>query len=160
MARFWLSGAVILGSVASAGCMTEEPGGEAPAPGVVSNKLEAPADVAAPPADAAQTASGLVSKVLLEGQGERFPSATDTVQVHYTGWQTNGERFDSSIPRGRPSEFPLNGVIAGWTEGLQLMVEGEQRRFWIPEALAYRGAAGKPAGTLVFDVELIAILTP
>ena len=131
-----------------------------PTPEAAANSLEAPSDVAAPPADAEETLSGLVSKVLLEGAGDRFPIATDTVRVHYTGWQTNGVRFDSSIPRGMPSEFPLNGVIAGWTEGLQLMVEGEQRRFWIPEALAYRGVANRPMGTLVFDVELIAILTP
>ena len=63
--------------------------------------------------------------------------------------------FDSSRDGGAPSEFPLNGVIAGWTEGLQLMVEGEQRRFWIPEELAYRGRRGFPSGMLVFDVELI-----
>jgi peptidylprolyl isomerase len=66
--------------------------------------------------------------------------------------------FDSSVLRGEPSEFGLNQVIAGWTEGVQLMVEGETRRFWIPEALAYRGMAGAPAGMLVFDVTLLAIL--
>jgi peptidylprolyl isomerase len=155
-------GAVVLCSVASAGCMGDDPGSEMldPVPEVDSNNLEAPADVAAPPADAVETSSGLVSKLLLEGQGERFPSATDTVRVHYTGWQTNGVRFDSSIPKGMPLEFALMGVIAGWTEGLQLMVEGERRRFWIPEDLAYAGRAGYPMGTLVFDVELIAILTP
>jgi peptidylprolyl isomerase len=117
----------------------------------------APADVAAPPADAERSASGLVSQRLTSGRGARFPSATDRVRVHYTGWQTNGRRFDTSIG-GEPAEFRLSGVIAGWTEGLQLMVEGEQRRLWIPEALAYRGA--EPQGTLVFDVELIAILPP
>jgi peptidylprolyl isomerase len=117
----------------------------------------APADVAAPPADAERSASGLASQRLTTGHGDRSPSATDRVRVHYTGWQTNGRRFDTSIG-GEPAEFRLNGVIAGWTEGLQLMVEGEQRRLWIPEALAYRGA--EPQGTLVFDVELIAILRP
>jgi peptidylprolyl isomerase len=66
-------------------------------------------------------------------------------------------RFDSSVTRGRPLEFPLDGVIQGWTEGLQLMVEGESRRFWIPEALAYRGRQA-PYGDLVFDVQLLAIL--
>ena len=122
--------------------------------------LSAPADVAAPPADAMLTASGLASKLLAAGTGTRRPRATDSVRVHYSGWQTDGTLFDSSRRRGMPSEFPLDGVIAGWTEGLQLMVEGEQRRFWIPEALAYRGSPGRPSGTLVFDVELIAILTP
>ena len=65
---------------------------------------------------------------------------------------------DSSVERGEPSSFPLGGVIKGWTEGLQLMVEGEKRRFWIPEKLAYKGRKGSPAGMLVFDVELLEIL--
>jgi peptidylprolyl isomerase len=79
------------------------------------------------------------------------------VTVHYTGWTTDGEMFDSSVTRGTPATFALDGVIAGWTEGLQLMVEGERRRFWIPESLAYQGQPGSPAGMLVFDVELIKI---
>lgn len=120
--------------------------------------LEAPSDVAAPPSDAEKTASGLASKVLEKGSGTVHPKATDTVRVHYTGWTTDGEMFDSSVVRGEPSQFPLNRVIAGWTEGLQLMVEGEKRRFWIPENLAYKGMRGAPAGMLVFDVELIAIV--
>ena len=85
-------------------------------------------------------------------------TSTSTVEVHYTGWTTDGHMFDSSVVRGESIEFPLNGVIAGWTEGLQLMVEGEHRRLWIPEDLAYRGQAGRPAGMLVFDVELIRIV--
>jgi len=120
--------------------------------------LAAPPDVAAAPADAMRTRSGLASRVLVAGDGTASPSATDTVRVHYSGWRTNGERFDSSVPGGKPAEFPLNGVIAGWTEGLQLMVEGEERRFWIPEELAYRGQQGRPSGMLVFDVLLIEIL--
>ena len=120
--------------------------------------LAAPPDVAAPPADAMFTPSGLASKVLVAGDGTASPSATDLVRVHYSGWQTDGTRFDSSVARGKPAEFPLNGVIAGWTEGLQLMVEGEERRFWIPEELAYRGQADRPGGMLVFDVLLIGIL--
>jgi peptidylprolyl isomerase len=120
--------------------------------------LEAPADVAAPPADAEVTASGLASRVLVAGTGTRSPSATDTVRVHYTGWRTDGMRFDSSVTSGRPLEFPLDRVIRGWTEGLQLMVEGESRRFWIPARLAYEGVPNRPQGTLVFDVQLLAIL--
>jgi FKBP-type peptidyl-prolyl cis-trans isomerase len=120
--------------------------------------LVAPADVAAPPADAEFTSSGLASKRLFAGNGLRSPKASETVRVHYSGWQTNGKRFDSSVTDGKPVEFPLDMVIDGWTEGLQLMVEGEERRFWIPEALAYRGQSGRPAGMLVFDVQLIAIL--
>lgn len=129
---------------------------EAPLEGLPA--LSAPADVAAPPADAMFTSSGLASKVLVAGDGTQSPSATDRVRVHYSGWQTDGKRFDSSVPEGMPVAFPLNGVIAGWTEGLQLMVEGEERRFWIPEELAYRGQAGRPDGMLVFDVLLIDIL--
>jgi len=120
--------------------------------------FKAPADVAAPPADAETTASGLASKVLAPGQGTEKPSAEDTVQVHYTGWTTDGKMFDSSVKRGRPASFPLRGVIPGWTEGLQLMTKGEKRRLWIPEALAYKGMPGRPAGMLVFDVELLNIM--
>jgi FKBP-type peptidyl-prolyl cis-trans isomerase len=115
----------------------------------------APADVAAPPKDAAKTASGLASKVIKPGTGKAHPAATDVVTVHYTGWTTDGKQFDSSR-QGPPASFPLNGVIKGWTEGVQLMVPGETRRFWIPEPLAYGGRQA-PFGMLVFDVELISI---
>jgi peptidylprolyl isomerase len=118
---------------------------------------ETPADVAAAPKDAKKTASGLASKVLQSGTGSAHPGPTDRVTVHYTGWTTDGKMFDSSVTRGSPATFGLNQVIAGWTEGVQLMVEGEKRRFWIPEDLAYKGRPGAPAGMLVFDVELIKI---
>jgi FKBP-type peptidyl-prolyl cis-trans isomerase len=120
---------------------------------------ETPTDVAAAPADAAKTATGLASKVLKAGTGTTHPAAADTVTVHYSGWTTDGKLFDSSVKRGQPTSFPLNGVIKGWTEGLQLMVEGEKRRFWIPANLAYgeNPRPGAPAGTLVFDVELLGI---
>jgi peptidylprolyl isomerase len=114
-----------------------------------------PEDVAAPPADAETTASGLASKVLRPGVGQSHPKKSSTVTVHYSGWTTDGKLFDSSVMRGQPATFPLNRVIPGWTEGLQLMVAGERRRLWIPEKLAYKGAAGAPQGMLVFDVELI-----
>jgi FKBP-type peptidyl-prolyl cis-trans isomerase len=117
----------------------------------------APPDVAAPPPDAQKTASGLASKVLTPGTGKTHPAAVDNVTVHYTGWTTDGKMFDSSHTRGRPATFPLNRVIAGWTEGVPLMVVGEKRRFWIPEALAYKGQPGRPAGMLVFDIELLGI---
>jgi FKBP-type peptidyl-prolyl cis-trans isomerase len=121
--------------------------------------LVAPADVAAPPEDAQKTDSGLASKVLKAGTGDEKPAAADTVTVHYTGWTTDGKRFDSSVERGQPASFPLNGVIKGWTEGLQLMVTGEKRRFWIPGNLAYgdNPRPGAPKGMLVFDVELISM---
>jgi hypothetical protein len=118
---------------------------------------KAPTDVAAPPADAQKTPSGLASKVLKAGDGGAKPLATNVVTVHYTGWTTDGKAFDSSVARGQPASFPLNRVIAGWTEGVQLMTVGEERRFWIPQALAYQGRPGPPAGMLVFDVELLAI---
>jgi len=131
-----------------------------PAPTPQPGDLPAPPDVAAAPADAVKTASGLASKVITPGTGKEHPAAEDTVKVHYTGWMTNGIMFDSSVKRGEPTEFPLNGVIKGWTEGVQLMVVGEKRRFWIPGNLAYGdtpGRPGRPYGTLVFDVELISI---
>ena len=118
--------------------------------------MPAPLDVAAPPSDAEKSSSGLASKVLTAGTGTTHPRASDSVTVHYTGWTTDGSMFDSSVSRGEPSTFPLNRVIRGWTEGLQLMVVGEKRRFWIPEDLAY-GGSRPPLGMLVFDVELLAI---
>ena len=118
--------------------------------------IPAPPDVAAPPADAVKTSSGLASKVLTKGNGKVHPRATDDVTVHYTGWTTDGKMFDSSTG-GQPITFPLNGVIRGWTEGVQLMVVGEKRRSWIPDTLAYKGQPSRPQGTLVFDVELIKI---
>jgi peptidylprolyl isomerase len=122
-----------------------------------------PPDVAAVPADAIKTSSGLASKVLQIGFSNVRPSPRSTVRVHYTGWTPDGKMFDSSVARGEPAEFRVDGVIAGWTEGLQLMVVGEKRRFWIPGALAYDtipdspGAPPPPKGMLVFDVELLAV---
>jgi len=121
--------------------------------------IPAPADVAAPPKDAQRTASGIASKVLTPGKGKEHPNGTSEVTVHYTGWTTDGNMFDSSVQRGTPSSFPLNRVIKGWTEGVQLMVVGEKRRFWIPGKLAYDESPrpGAPKGMLVFDIELISI---
>jgi len=116
----------------------------------------APSDVKAVPADAKKTASGLAYKVLKPGANARRPKATSKVTVHYTGWTTDGKMFDSSVVRGEPATFALDQVIAGWTEGVQLMAEGEKTRFWIPEKLAYGGKTA-PYGMLVFDIELIKI---
>lgn len=106
------------------------------------------------------TDSGLQYEVLTEGSGAS-PKASDTVTVHYHGSLTTGEVFDSSVERGQPASFPLNGVIPGWTEGVQLMKVGSKFRFTIPYALAYgeRGAGNDipPFATLVFDVELLSI---
>src|ERR1700749_411370 len=97
-----------------------------------------PPDVAAPPADAEKTSSGLAFKILTPGTGKAHPRRNDSVTVDYTWWTTNGKMFDSSVARGKQSTFPLDRVIAGWTEGLQLMVVGEKRRLWILEMLAYK----------------------
>ena len=107
------------------------------------------------------TASGLQYEVLKEGTGKQPASASDTVSVHYEGKLINGEIVDSSIRRGEPAEFPLNRVIPGWTEGVQLMKEGAKYRFVIPPALAYgeHGAGGAigPNETLIFEVELLKV---
>lgn len=107
-----------------------------------------------------ETPSGLQYEVLVQGSGKQ-PKATDTVKVHYEGFLTDGTVFDSSIQRGEPIEFPLNGVIAGWTEGLQLMSEGSKYRLFIPYNLAYgeqgAGASIPPYSALIFDVELIEV---
>ena len=106
------------------------------------------------------TASGLQYEVLTEGSGAK-PSATSTVTVHYVGTLLDGTKFDSSVDRGQPAQFPLNRVIPGWTEGLQLMSVGSKYRLFVPAGLAY-GEAGAgadigPNSTLIFEVELIAI---
>jgi FKBP-type peptidyl-prolyl cis-trans isomerase len=121
--------------------------------------IPAPPNVAKPPADAAKTASGLASIVLQAGKAKDKPGPTDMVTVHYTGWTTDGKMFDSSHARSAPSTFPVDRVIKGWGEGVQLMVVGEKRRFWIPQEIAYNGMAGRPAGMLVFDIELLDIAT-
>jgi FKBP-type peptidyl-prolyl cis-trans isomerase len=131
---------------------------QAPAATPAPELIPAPADVAAPPADAQTTSSGLASKVLTPGTGTEHPAPADSVKVDYTGWTTDGQMFDSSVVRGRPTVLPLGRVIPGWTEGIQLMVKGEKRRFWIPAKLAYEGKPGRPQGMLVFDVELLDIL--
>lgn len=120
---------------------------------------ETPADVNTVPSNTESTASGLASRVLVAGTGTELPAAADTVTVHYSGWTTDGRMFDSSVKRGEPTSFPLNRVIKGWTEGLQLMVVGETRRFWIPADLAYgeNPGGGRPGGLLVFDVQLLDI---
>lgn len=123
---------------------------------VPSPDKSAPPDVAAVPADAERTPSGLAYKVIRKGkQGGANPSKASRVTVHYSGWTTDGQLFDSSLMRGQPASFGLTDVIEGWTEGLQLMVPGEKTRFWIPERLAYKGQANGPKGMLVFDVELL-----
>jgi len=109
------------------------------------------------------TATGLQYEVLKEGTGAS-PKAADTVKVHYVGTLLDGTEFDSSVKRNEPVTFPLNGVIPGWTEGLQLMKVGGKTKFYIPSALGYgaNGAGGMigPNSTLVFEVELLSIEAP
>jgi FKBP-type peptidyl-prolyl cis-trans isomerase FkpA len=112
------------------------------------------------PAAAVTTKSGLIYQSLKEGSGTP-PAATDTVKVHYKGTLPDGKEFDSSYKRGEPTEFPLNRVIACWTEGVQMMKPGGKARLTCPPAIAYgeRGAGGviPPNATLVFEVELISV---
>lgn len=106
------------------------------------------------------TASGLQYQVLAKGDGTIHPKASDTVTVHYHGTLLDGTVFDSSVDRGEPIAFPLNRVIKGWTEGVQLMVVGDKVRFFIPSDLAYGNrSTGKIGGgsVLIFDVELLKI---
>ena len=174
---------VLTAMVALWGCKTRDDSVQAPTLAVAStdeaksgatqvpaagkDDIPAPPDVSAAPADAQKNESGLMSKVLSKGTGTVHPTINDKVKVHYTGWTTDGKMFDSSVKRGQPAQFPLRNVIPGWTKGLQLMVEGEKRRFWIPGKLAYGekpagNAANRPGpskGMLVFDVELLSFET-
>ena len=110
--------------------------------------------------DVLTTASGLQYQILNKGTGTTHPTASSTVKVHYHGTLLDGTVFDSAVERNEPISFPLNRVIAGWTEGVQLMVEGDKFKFFIPPQLAYgNSAAGKiqPGSTLIFEVELLKI---
>ena len=113
--------------------------------------------------DVKNTASGLQYKVIKEGTGEK-PKATDTVSVNYRGTLIDGTEFDSSYKRGQPATFPLNGVIKGWTEGLQLMKTGSKYQLFVPASLAYGERAVSPElganATLIFEVELLEIKPP
>ena len=135
---------------------TSAEGATAPAPA----PSPAPAPAASASADWKTTASGLKYQVMKQGTGTVSPKATDTVTVHYHGTLLNGTVFDSSL-QGAPASFPLNAVIPGWTEGLQLMKVGDKFKFEIPSNLAYGPGSPSPAippnSTLVFEVELLGI---
>lgn len=110
--------------------------------------------------DVIETASGLQYQILNKGEGQVHPTASSTVKVHYHGTLLDGTVFDSSVQRNEPISFPLNRVIAGWTEGVQLMVAGDKFKFFIPSKLAYGNrAAGKikPGSLLIFEVELLEV---
>jgi len=121
-----------------------------------SDPAKAPADVAAPPADASRTASGLAYKVLKKGAGGASPTTASQIDIHYSGWTPDGRMFDSSVVRGQRANFPLADLIPGWQEGLALMSPGDSFRFWIPGHLAYDSLdnLAAPKGMLVFDVTL------
>lgn len=121
------------------------------------NQLPPPPDVEGPPPTAESSPSGLSWIILKAGDGGASPRPENVITVHYTGWQTNGQMFDSSVVRGEPITFELYKLIPGWIEGIQLMTRGEKRRLWIPAESAYglNPAPGQPSGMLVFDVELI-----
>jgi peptidylprolyl isomerase len=138
--------------------------GEQPAPEGPCPERTEPHVLENPRAAVHRTALGLAYCILEEGPpGDQVPEQADTVKVNYSGWTEEGELFDSSLDRGAPADFPLNGVIRGWGEGLRLMTPGDKARFWIPANLGYgRREPGQPAGsppkgTLIFDVELISI---
>jgi peptidylprolyl isomerase len=124
-----------------------------------SSDTPAPSDVAAPPADATKTSSGLATKVITQGTGKDHPGKEEAVTVNYTGWTADGKMFDSTVARGKPVTLVVNRVLPGLAEGLRLMVVGETRRLWVPESLAYKGQQGRPAGKLVFDVMLMELPT-
>jgi len=151
MTRFRLA-VVLAGALMLSACNGAPPSAEVP-------QIPPPPDVASAPADAVRTSSNLASKVIQPGTGTRHPRPNSRVTVHYTGWTTDGKTFDSSVSRGEPATFGLDEVVPGWTEGVQMMVEGEKRRFWIPGRLAYDGVPGRPQGMLVFDIELIRIIS-
>ena len=126
---------------------------------LTSRRSRRPRDVAAPPADALKTASGLASKVLIVGLGTVHPNPESTVTVNYIGLDDGRQDVRRLVAARRAATFKLTQVIPGWTEGLQLMVKAEKRRFWIPAKLAYgeNPGGGNPGGMLVFDIELLEV---
>jgi len=116
-----------------------------------------PTPLAAPPASAKRTPSGLAYRMLAQNTAGARAKPSDRVELQYSAWTSDGKLFDSSIARGKPTTVPVSRVIPGWAEGLQLMGEGDKAVFWIPEKLAYAGREGSPRGMLVYEVELLKI---
>ena len=156
--------ALLAGCGDSSGSSGSGTGASSNAPSSSAPSAPAATNAAAKPSastDMKTTASGLKYSVLKQGTGTVSPKPTDQVTVNYKGTLLNGTQFDSSYDRGQPATFPLNRVIPGWTEGLQLMHEGDKFKFEIPANLAYGAASPSPLipenSTLVFEVELIKI---
>ena len=126
-----------------------------PAPQSAAMAFAPPPDLTMPPADAVKSGSGLISKIVQAGDSTEKPSPNDVVTVQYTGWSSDGRMFDSTLSRNAPSTFPLNRAMADWKECVGLMVLHETRRCWVPESLSWKGQAGRPKGTVVFDIELL-----
>ena len=129
-------------------------------PALTQPPLEAPTHLLAPPPEAVKSPSGLATLRLKAGRTTLQPGPKDYVTLHYTGWTRDGKSFDSTYARQEPLILALERLMKGMGEGLQLMVEGETRRLWIPEALAFAGAQGRPQGDLVVDVELLSVDPP
>ena len=117
-----------------------------------------PPDVAAPPADAAVTASGLAFRVLARGGHGRHPSPTSRVLVNYTGWTTDGTIIDGAPVGSEPAMVKLDELMLGWQEALRMIVEGDKYRLWIPPALTHQHDPSRPQGMLVYDIILVRIL--
>ena len=122
----------------------------------VAERLQPPDNLRLPPANAIRTPSGLRYVILQRGKDGPSPTPESTIEIDYVGWDFQGRMFDSSLPRGAPSRFPLRGLIKGWQEGVLLMRPGDTFRFWIPGNLAYDNVQGgdAPKGKLVFDITL------
>ncbi len=147
---FMRSIAVLAVTLFVTGCSTE-PKESAPAG---PRQIPAPPDVAAPPAAATRTPSGIASKVLASGTGTRHPRPNSRVTVHYTGWTTDGTIVAGAPIGTDPVTVDLGKVMPGWQEALSLMDPGDKCRFWIPPRLAMEGQPGKPQGMLVYDIYL------
>jgi len=146
--------ALAAAALASVAAQTNSPA-LPPAPQSAAMAFAPPADLTMPPADAVKSGSGLISKIVQAGDSTEKPSPNDVVTVQYTGWSSDGRMFDSTLSRNAPSTFPLSRAMAGWKECVGLMVLHETRRCWVPESLSWKGQAGRPKGTVVFDIELL-----
>jgi len=147
--------ACVVAAIAGAAAQANNPTPLPPAPQSAALAFAPPPDLTMPPADAVKSGSGLISKVIKPGDSTEKPTPNDVVTVQYTGWSSDGRMFDSTLSRNAPSTFPLNRAMAGWKECVGLMALHETRRCWVPESLSWKGQAGRPKGTVVFDIELL-----